>query len=613
MRAEEQFDSFYLKTRRALVHQTFALTGDLAAAQRAVRDAYVLAWHHWRKVQAVEDPRDWVRPRAWALAQRRHTARLWQRTRDLSPEDRAVLDALHKLPSAERRALLLVQLAGVPLDVAARELNVTQAALEQQLQSATAGMAVQLDQDSSTVRAPLLALGEAASRAVLPRPAAVRREGRRRRRTHALVGAAAATFLAVGSGAFAHQPVADQDAGTLAITPTAPDGSPADRPSTSPTPESTLPSADDLLDVDDAKRLTPKGKWSVTATHDNTSGEGINYVCQQQRFADPEGLATLVRTLESSRGATRSVVQVVEISESAAAASATYDTIASWFAGCEDGELQLKQAYAVDGIAERAMLLELESWDTPRSSYTVGVAEVGQVVTTTVVDTVNGRPPKRHLAARTLAASSRMICERAGRSDCGGRPEVRPVPPDPSGQAPGILATLDMPPMAGVSLPWVATQTESTRTNPAATRCDKAAFRRAGAVRSRTRTFFAPPEARLPDQFGLTETTGEFRDPRAAKAFLRAVRERMASCEERDLATEVEAPRSLREGLLDGSTWRLRTEVSENRDVVFDVGFVRRGRHVAQLLFVPAGRADLRPGDFRALVIRAGERLREVE
>ena len=52
MRAEEQFDSFYLKTRRALVHQTFALTVDLTAADRAVRDSYVAAWHHWRPARS---------------------------------------------------------------------------------------------------------------------------------------------------------------------------------------------------------------------------------------------------------------------------------------------------------------------------------------------------------------------------------------------------------------------------------------------------------------------------------------------------------------------------------------------------------------------------------
>ena len=68
---EETYDSFYRATRRHLLHQAFALTGDLPAAQSAVRDAYVGAWQHWRKVRRLEDPLDWVRPRAWPLAQRR--------------------------------------------------------------------------------------------------------------------------------------------------------------------------------------------------------------------------------------------------------------------------------------------------------------------------------------------------------------------------------------------------------------------------------------------------------------------------------------------------------------------------------------------------------------
>jgi len=91
------------------------------------------------------------------------------------------------------------------------------------------------------------------------------------------------------------------------------------------------------------------------------------------------------------------------------------------------------------------------------------------------------------------------------------------------------------------------------------------------------------------------------------------VRTRFAGCEDRDLATEVLAPASLRTRGLDGSTWRLRTELSESREVIYDVGFVRRGRTVAQLTFVPAGAGDLRDGDFRALVVRAGQRLGELD
>ena len=61
-------DSDTLRASGLLV-QTYALTGDLPASRSAVRDAFVAAWHHWRKVSRLEDPESWVRPHAWQHAQ----------------------------------------------------------------------------------------------------------------------------------------------------------------------------------------------------------------------------------------------------------------------------------------------------------------------------------------------------------------------------------------------------------------------------------------------------------------------------------------------------------------------------------------------------------------
>ena len=66
----EDFDDFYLSTRRRLVLQAYALTGDLSAGRQAVREAFVAARHHWRKVGRLDDPEEWVRQRAWGMAQR---------------------------------------------------------------------------------------------------------------------------------------------------------------------------------------------------------------------------------------------------------------------------------------------------------------------------------------------------------------------------------------------------------------------------------------------------------------------------------------------------------------------------------------------------------------
>src|SRR5689334_12406462 len=85
------FDDFYKAARDRLLLQTFALTGDLTAARSAVREAFVVAWHHWRKTSRLDDPEMSVRPAAWRRALRRSSTRPWHRKKDLDPASRAVL------------------------------------------------------------------------------------------------------------------------------------------------------------------------------------------------------------------------------------------------------------------------------------------------------------------------------------------------------------------------------------------------------------------------------------------------------------------------------------------------------------------------------------------
>jgi DNA-directed RNA polymerase specialized sigma24 family protein len=61
MTEPDEFDQFYKDVRTRLLLLTYCLTGDLPSSRAAVRDAFVVAWHHWRKVSRVEDPESWVR------------------------------------------------------------------------------------------------------------------------------------------------------------------------------------------------------------------------------------------------------------------------------------------------------------------------------------------------------------------------------------------------------------------------------------------------------------------------------------------------------------------------------------------------------------------------
>jgi DNA-directed RNA polymerase specialized sigma24 family protein len=600
---EESYDSFYRATRRQLLHQAFALTGDLPAAQSAVRDAYVGAWQHWRKVRRLDDPLDWVRPRAWQLAQRRHTARIWHRNKGLSGEHTEVLDALSKLPVAQRRVLLLVDLAGLDLTIAARELGVTPEVATQNLHRATAQLTDALGTDESGVRDRIATLDSLLDSAALPRGPIVRRAGRKRRQGQALVGAVAAVVVALGAGAVAYQPGASDAVDLHLVKPK----TPVDEAALS----ASAPTARNLLDRDQIRRLGLSQTWEVTHTGNNTSGDGINTVCQQSRFADPDGYAAIVRSFQAAGSPRRSAVQTVEVSKTEKQAQEGFRTTVGWYAGCRVGRLQVLNAYRVDNIGDEADVLMVRIWKKPVTTMSVAVARTGRVTTSTVGTSVGAGPPPAQQITQSLADAVAMLCGRSGSQECAKRPTYRVVPPPPSGEERGILAVADLPPVGRIAQPWVGTAPAPARVNPSATTCDRADFTKSGARTTRTRTYLIP-EASLPARFGLSETYGVFPSTKAAAKFLTGVRAKVARCEDRDLATKVTNAKRQRTSTLDLSTWDLSTEVAKDRSVRFRLGFVRVGRSVAQLTFAPSPADDVTATSFHALLVRAGDRLREL-
>jgi DNA-directed RNA polymerase specialized sigma24 family protein len=604
MSQEESFDSFYMSTRREILLQAFALTGDLPAAQSSVRDAYVGAWQHWNKVSRLEDPSDWVRPRAWQLAQRRHSARIWHRGKGLSEQHRSVLEALSSLPVAQRRVLVLSDVGGLEPAHAARELGVTLDAAERNLQQALEGFSTALGTEPTTVRSRLAGLDAALDEVTFSRGSIVRRAGRKRRQGHTLVGVLAAAAVALGGGAVAYQPATSRADDIRLVRPEAP----------APTvnPASLAPTADNLLDADQVRRLGQRQTWQVTGTTNNTSGTGINSVCQQHRFADDDGTAAMVRTFRADGAPPRSAVQTVEVSKSEAQAKQAYRTTVGWYAGCRLARLQILNAYRVDNIGDEADVLMVRIWKRPVTTMSVAVARTGKVTTSTVGTTVGATPPPAGQITQSLADSVAMLCARSGAADCAKRPTYRVVPPPPSGEEAGILAVADLPPVARITKPWVGTRPSSPRANPSMTTCDRADFTRGGATRVRSRTYLVPG-ARLPARFGLSETYGVFRSSRAAGRFLTGVRQKVAGCEDRDLAAQVGASHTSRPARgVELTTWDVQIEVNDKMKVPFRVGFVRVGSKVAQLTFAPAPGHDMTGAGFAALLMRAGERMREL-
>ena len=126
------FDEFYRGSRQRLLGFVYVLTGDLAEAQDAVQEAYIRAWQRWSTVRAYDDPEAWVRVVASRIAvsrwrSLRSRARAYLRhgaVADVPAPSTEMLDvvaALRRLPEAQRTAIAMHYLLGMPVAEVARE------------------------------------------------------------------------------------------------------------------------------------------------------------------------------------------------------------------------------------------------------------------------------------------------------------------------------------------------------------------------------------------------------------------------------------------------------------------------------------------------------------
>lgn len=627
MTAPDQFDACYADARDRLLTLTYCLTGDLPAARTAVREAFVEAWQHWRKVGRLDDPEGWVRGRACAHAQRRHTAKPWHRDKGVPDDVHATLDALGTLAPRARRVLLLTELTTASLPAIGREVGLARPDVERELQLATARLAVARAVPSTTIRHELDRVGAHVRADVAvhrwPRATILRRAGTRRRRTRTAAGAlaTAAALVVAGLAVSGGAGIPGLPGVDLTLARDAGSATTGDGPSA--TPVADLLPADALLDARQTGRLLGGRRGVATSTGDGTAGDGLAMPCQTERFADPHPRAALVRTFRATgtgrpARAAAELVQTAQLSAGPRAADRAYRTAVSWFATCRTPQAQLLDVRSLPRVGDEATLLVLRSAAGRGATVVAGVARTGLVTTATTAELRSGsaadtaRDPARTSArvAGVLAAAVDRLCGVAGAGRCAGAPVLRPAAPPPAAPVPAMLAEVDLPPVAGVERPWVGTDPRPSRragSTAAATPCDGTDFSRPGFRSALTRTFLVPG-AGLPPQFGLTETVADLPGARAA-ALVRQVRDRLAGCADRRLGTHVRTLADRHGRDRDLAVWHVSAEISDHASVEFLMGVVRERGSVAQVGFVPVPHADLRPDAFVSVVERAAARL----
>ncbi len=116
------------------------------------------------------------------------------------------------------------------------------------------------------------------------------------------------------------------------------------------------------------------------------------------------------------------------------------------------------------------------------------------------------------------------------------------------------------------------------------------------------------PHAKLPAEFGITQTVGTT-PRRLAGDWVTHVRQRISVCAEKRLGTTVNRVVHRTGEAEDITVWHLTTEISDDRSVHYLMAVLRSGTAISQLGFIPAPGVEMRPGAFIGLAERALDRL----
>jgi hypothetical protein len=269
------------------------------------------------------------------------------------------------------------------------------------------------------------------------------------------------------------------------------------------------------------------------------------------------------------------------------------------------------QSYAARRSRGDTTILVLRHWTRPAVTMTVAVGRTGAAMTTLVYQTsdsdgvdIDAFGAAMDRALGQLCVSAEGFCEVSG--------VPAPVPPPATGQAAGFLGIVDLPPVADIDKMWGGTEPLRWRPNPPVTPCEAVDFSR-GAELARSRDYVIPGVKRLPLTFGISETIARFRTARAAREFVARSADEVAACDEDRLGAEVSDPATVSDGLTTATIWEMTFSVDDDAEVIYRMGLAVNGDRVAQLTFSPDGTYDIDETAYERLLLRAGQRLNELQ
>lgn len=600
----EEFDAFYVGTRRHVLHLAYAFTGDLPAAAGATQDAYAAAWQHWSKLRGGE-PVEAVRRESLRVAALRHGAHLVRRKPP--PEaDGPLLSALRGLSSSARRLLLLQTLADVDLAQTAREMGLNPDEGASLTGSSRASLEQTLGTSMPEIERRLHAMHALSDAIPLPGAAIIRRTGGRRQLRNTALAVAASTAVLLGGG-------------YLVTAPAQPAQSPPSRLTTTPAAQGTQPLkptgptvvADQLLRGSTLTDLDGDSRWRERVTSDDLTDQTPLASCAEGRFASKRLHVGFTRTFSGDRKQAERAVQTVELARSAEAAQRAYDAQLAWYSGCQEPRLQLLESFRARRASGDTTILVMRQWSDPTVTMNVGVARTGAVMTTFVHQGETAAAMGVRRFGSAMDAALGQLCLTAG-GTCEASRDPAPTAPPPTREGPGFLGVVDMPPVAGIAKVWGGTKPLRWRPEPPATPCEGVADFSAASGFARSRNYVIPEAEHVPLTFGVSETIARFPSTRAAHRFIDRVSNAVGRCDDANLGADISSPSTVDQAAVTATSWLMSFSVADDQEVTYRLGMVVNRDRVAQVTLSPVDGFDIGGPAYERLLLRAGQRLVEL-
>ena len=347
------------------------------------------------------------------------------------------------------------------------------------------------------------------------------------------------------------------------------------------------------------------------STSDDTAGDGLMLPCQSARFADPGASAAWcgpsrpapVQADHHRRPRRRRCRRSRPPSCPAPAPPPrrAYTTTTGWFAGCPDARVQLLASPTGGpgrrrGDPARPALLGRRR----RPRWSSAWPAPGLVTTTTLDPELRPRRSRPGRRRRRPAGRRRQrpVRRSRARATCAGSPTWSGSTRCRPARSPGCSAGRPAPGHPASTDPWVGTEPRKAVANAAATHCDETDFAQPPITNALTRTFLFP-EADLPTSSGSPRPSAAAapagprvrgRRPQSA----RDVRGQEARHRGRSrLADESDGPDQ------DLTVWRRHGRDLRQMTVTYLMGIVRTARPSPRSASSPTGPASRwRPGDF---------------